>query len=1034
MRLALLAALVLGVSAVSISSNTAAGAAPAAPAATSVAPPSSTPSAAPVAVTGGAALSPARQPLEHLHHTAWTAKDGLAGNVLDIAQTKDGYLWLGTGSGLVRFDGVRFESFESLSGQQLPSRGVHALQAMPDNSLWVGFVEGGAAQIKDGRILRVDSDEPLSTASTRRFSLDGAGVLWAVDGSAVLRFSGQRWETWTVGLPEARGFHPMEMMADRAGNVWVSANTGLFVKALKSDRFIEVPLKGLSFPGMAADPQGRVWIVDMALDRGAMRLPRVPDAGADWDPMPEWQKVPAGINMPLVDDLGYLWFGSANGLARMRPPEKGPFLPGELERVTPASGGVSGNYMLRMSQDREGNVWVGTNAGLDRYRPTRLSQVPFPEPPAAVSMAIDASGAPWFSARDQALFRYGAGLERMDTGIDGAPTFIAMGAQGQRWLGYRSGLREWKDGKLTLLLPPGVENWNFSIINMHVDRDGVVWLVSNGLGFFRYDHGRWERFHQRAGVPKEPPVSLGGAADGTVWVGYLRGRLLRVRGEELKMLTAEEGLRVGTVKAISSRGAHVWAGGDTGVQRLDLPGMPALQGQDGMKLEGITGIVETPNGDLWLNGLTGICHVAAREIDRALSDPAYRVAVTRYDTLDGLPAFAEQAWPLKTAMRSQDGRLWFSTTNGVVTLDPATIRRNERAPDVFVQRVITPDSVFLHPQGGLRLPAGTRDLTLLYTATSLAIPERIRFRYRLVGLDKTWHEADARRSAFYTNLGPGKYRFEVVASNEDGVWGTTPAVADLEIQPLLTERASFRAGIALAVLLAVAWLVRWRTRAAARVEQQRLRVRLEERVRVARDLHDTLLQGFLGLVLRLEAVARAAPRQEPVRTGEELSRLMEVADGLLVEGRDRISDLHRPPAVGTLEEMLAPLGEDLSHHHGLSFELRVEGSSRALPPGLRDQLGLIAREAVFNAFQHSGGTRVTVTVDYAAKDLAVRVEDDGVGIPSEVLAEGGRRGHWGLAGMRARADQAGLEVRIESTPGTLTSVTVILPEAVERAA
>lgn len=1024
MRLALIAALWVGVSVFS----------PAISAATARANTAATAEKAVAASTAGAP-TPVRQPLAHLHHTAWTAKDGLAGNVLDIAQTTDGYLWLGTGSGLMRFDGVRFESFESLAGQALPSRGVHALQAMPDNSLWIGFVEGGAAQVKDGRVLRVDQDSPLSTASTRRFALDQDGTLWAVDGSAVLRFTGQRWVAWSEGLPQPRGFHPMEMLADRAGNVWVSANQGLFVKPRKSDRFMQVPISDLSFPGLAVAPDGRVWVSDAAQGRGVLRLPDVPAAGSAWGPLRDWRQVAGGITRPFFDGQGHLWHGNGDGIARVTPPPTGPLVPGALERVAPSSGGVSGYYLLSALQDREGNVWIGTNAGLDRFRATRLSQVPFPEAPAAVSMAVDASGVPWFSAHERGLFRFGASLERVDTGVPGAPTYIAMDAQGDRWLGYRSGLREWKDGtKPTLRLPPEAPEWNFSVINLHVDPQGVVWMVCNGMGFFRYDHGRWERFHQRPGVPKEPPVSLGSDDTGTVWIGYLGRRLLRVRGDELTMLTAKDGLQVGTVKSITSRGAHVWAGGDAGLQRLDLPGMPAIRVRDGAGLEGITGIVETAQGDVWLNGLTGITRITASEIQRALGDATYRVAVTRFDTLDGLPAFAEQAWPLRTAMETPDGRLWFSSTNGVVAVDPATLRRNERAPEVFVQRVATPDQTFLDMKAGLSLPPGTRDLTLVYTATSLAIPERVRFRYRLVGLDTAWQDAGARRSAFYTNLGPGKYRFEVVASNEDGVWGTTPAVAELEIQPTLTERAAFRAGLGLAVLVAVALLVRWHTRATARVDQERLRARLEERVRVAQDLHDTLLQGFLGLVLRMQAVARAVPRQAPERTSEDLDRLMAVADDLLVEGRDRISDLHRPPAAGPVEEMLGPLGEDLSRHHGIAFELRVEGTPRVLPPALRDQLGLIAREALFNAFQHSKGTRVAVTVDYSGADLQVSVDDDGVGIPAEVLAGGGRHGHWGLPGMLARATRAGMQVTIDRVDDQTTRVRVRVPGAVERGA
>lgn len=986
----------------------------------------------PLLAAPAAAQAGAPQALAHLHHTAWGAKDGLAGQILAIAQTRDGYLWLGTGSGLMRFDGARFEAFEAIAGERLPSRAVHALQAMPDNSLWVGYIDGGFSQLRDGRILRSERPSEQAGGTVRRFGLARDGTLWAVTGRALLRRDGTSWAEIgeADGYPQQRGVASMDLRVDPADNVWVASNQGVYVKAAGQRRFERIAIDGLDFAPLAVAPDGRVWASDTTRSRGLARLPRPGVAG---DPLEDWHPAPRSLFAPMFDRDGQLWYGADGALARERPLPAGGSAVAAVERIDAQVGGLSGNRMLFGLQDREGNVWIGTNAGLDRFRPTKLARLEFPKRPSGISMATGARGDIWFAVRDQALFRLDGSLRALPTGELGAPDTLAGSRDGGAWLGYRTGLRRLTpDGRLERHGPPDVKDWNFSIINLHEDPSGTLWMVANGMGFFRYANGQWERFHRRPGVPQEPPRSLGSDAQGRLWAGYAGGRLLRIDGERLALLTPADGIRVGTVKSVTARGPRVWIGGDNGVQLVSAPGMPLLQAQDRGALEGVTGIVETAAGDLWLNGDAGIAHVEAAQLRRALAEPGYRLRVTRYDTLDGLPGLSEQAWPLRTALQTPDGKLWFALVNGVVTLDPAAIPRNALAPLVHVQRVVGSSPSQGAPgeageAGEGRLPAGTIDLHIDYTATSLAVPERVQFRYRLVGQDRDWQDAGTRRRAFYTNLAPGRYRFEVQAANEDGVWSAAPALHAFEIPPTPTQTLWFRIGLALAALVLLALALRYRARKSARRAQERLTVRLQERKRISQDIHDTLLQGFHGLVLRLEAIAAALGKRPPAQSRRELDEVLDLAEQVIAEGRDRIAELRLAPPGARLEDMIEPLGQALARYRDAEFRLGVQGRPRPLQAALHDQIGLIAREALFNAFQHAEARRIEVEVDYGEAAYRVVVRDDGKGLPAEVLAGRAVPGHWGLPGMRERVERIGGLLRLGSDPAGGTSIEVSVP-------
>jgi signal transduction histidine kinase len=468
----------------------------------------------------------------------------------------------------------------------------------------------------------------------------------------------------------------------------------------------------------------------------------------------------------------------------------------------------------------------------------------------------------------------------------------------------------------------------------------------------------------------------------------------------------------------------VWVGGSDGVALFANGRFRAVTGEGGAPIRGVSGMVETRAGELWMNGADGITRISKGELDLLLGDPEHAPTVQRFDTEDGLDGVPRQVRPLPTMIEASDGKLWFSTSAGLYWIDPAHIERNRLPPPVLIRAVRAGDKSFDVTED-MHLPQRTTSLAITYAALSLAIPERVHFRYRLDGVDDTWQDAGTRRQAFYTQLGPGHYRFHVIAANDDGVWNETGATLDFSIQPAFFETTWFRAACLVLMLALLYALYRWRLRVAKARMQDKLQERLAERERIARELHDTLLQSVNGLVLRFETATQKLAKSEPVRPMFEAA--LEHADEVLIEGRDRVLDLRMSGTAVGLTNALTNAGRDLSQHHAAQFDAVTLGLPRELHPVVSDEVLQIAREALLNAFRHAGATGVEVTLDYAEPELRLSVRDDGCGIDAQVLAAGGRPGHWGLASMRERAHKIGAQLEIHSEHARGTRIELAVP-------
>jgi signal transduction histidine kinase len=450
-----------------------------------------------------------------------------------------------------------------------------------------------------------------------------------------------------------------------------------------------------------------------------------------------------------------------------------------------------------------------------------------------------------------------------------------------------------------------------------------------------------------------------------------------------------------------------------------------VKGKNGEIFRRISGIVETGNGDLWLNALDGAYHVQSAELVRAQGDPSYEVAFQFFGQDDGRIGMADRVRPLPTLVKSDDGRLWFSTTTAVSWLSPQTIIRNTVVPTVVIDTIS--DGEIRYPAtGNAELRPLTHRVEIDYTAASLTNPRRVHFQYKLDGVDNEWQDAGGRRSAFYTNLGPGHYRFHVRAFNEDGVVSGENSGIAFAIRAAWYQTMIFKVlcGVSVLALLLALHLLRMRQERSR--FQMRMEARNDERDRIARDLHDTLLQSVQGLIMHFQSVAVRIPDGQPTRVALEVA--LDSADKVVAEARGRVLDL-RSRMCGDLREVLEQTGVELTADQNMRFKILIEGRPRDLTSQAYWEVLSIAKEAMFNAYQHSNGTLLEAEIAYLSSALRVRLRDNGVGILEEVL-QAGRPNHWGISGMRERADKISAKLSIWSREGEGCEIELLVPACV----
>lgn len=966
-------------------------------------------------------------------HDYWGLKEEAPDFITSLAQTSDGYLWLASPHGLVRFDGVRFERFRPPPGTELLSTNITTVFAPPSGGLWIGYRFGGFSFLSGGRLTNYVE---ASTGSIVGFVQDRHGIVWAFTTSGVWKFDHSQWQR--LGT-DWNGPAAVDTMAfDRDGILWVIAGNTLLDLPVGARQFAQADgdLSTAVSPGyfgFTLDADGFVVTSKSWRPRGA------PENGG-----PPAYPLLKSRTRQLVDRARGLWVLFRGATGHLWPEgsledalSKASWQLGKQVGsdgthpwmlVSSASSRID-NYDIDVAAelaDREGNVWLG-GKGLHRFFYKPFVQVDLGSLVGSAGIASDGQGGVWVGGQPSPLFHLHAGSEVVTETKTGVLVLncVHSATDGTLWIGAgSSGLwhytgRDW----VFIDLPPEVADKRLFLQAITQDRRGGAWVSLGRHGLYRYADGVWTPYGGRNDIPKTGVVSEFTDTAGRVWFGFTKNQLAVLDGDNLRILGTEQGLRVGNVLVIAGRGPDVWIGGEFGLQRYSNGRLLSISAVDNQMLYGISGIIERANGDLWLNGITGVFHISQPEVSRALQDPAYRVTGEHFGVREGLPGYAAQIRPLSTAIESTDGRLWFAVNNGVVWLDPNNAQHPAPALPVTIQSV-SADDKYYDLGAPLRFPSHTSTVEINYVSVSLSAPEAVRYRYKLQETDNDWREVRTAEPVTFRNLAPGSYHFVVASSNTNGAWSDKVATVNFSIAPAFYQTTWFRLAMVATALLLVVGLYRLRLRQATSRLKVRFDERLAERTRIARELHDTLLQTVQGSKLVADDALEQSKDANQMRSAlEKLSGWLGQATQ---EGRAALNSL-RTSIVETndLAAALRRVTEECVIDGSMAVKFSATGSRRDMHPVARDEIYCIGYEAIRNACEHAAASELEIALSYA-QELTLRVSDNGVGMEPAVVREG-RAGHFGLQGMRERAERIGSKLTIVSAPNSGTEMTLMVP-------
>ncbi|UNU44465.1 hypothetical protein EAO27_18440 [Sphingopyxis sp. YF1] len=967
------------------------------------------------------ALDPDRG-IDQYRHTRWTRDDGAPAPIHAIAQTRDGYLWLASGDGLFRFDGIAFERMDA--DVEDATGGPRTLLVTKNGDLWTSYSASGRfAVYRRGKLSFVPT--PRFDGEVVHMIQTPDGDIWAAIGQVGRPLLRYRNGAWTEVQPTA-GFgrdSNTGLAVTRDGALWVAYRDKIFRKQNGSDRFELV----ISQPGMrshlATDSEGRLWA------RDTLGVRPVTGPGGRWSGKPAafsypTEKVRRGFTIRFDKD-GNLWVARrGDGIERLRLPSAlGPGHAPAPSTEFLAADGLTSDATLAVFEDREGNIWVATSLGLDRFRNANVATEKALTKPAAFGdiLHVARDGSVIIAQADSIYRARAHAAPELLEGGTAEPEAVCDGPGGAIWVVLADRILAISGtSRRSLARPSGTET---GIYACGLDRWGRMWMTAAGSGLYRQTASGWFNIPAKPEKQEFYPTQLvRDPAQGDVWMIWGTDRFARLEAEGQTLVTANRP-SLGTIYTMAPAQTGILIAGADRIGRLKDGRITALGFDRVPGLRGVNGIAQTATGETWALGYQGFVRMRSADFERALTDPQFTAPHRVFDFVDGLPdRYARQS--MQSLVQGGDGRIWGATLAGTVWIDPAHIQANKLPPPVAIGTLIAGGVKYFDPDQ-VRLPAGSSSLTFGFAALSLGVPERVQIRYRLEGQDADWIDPGGRRQASYTNLGPGTYRFRVIAANEDGIWNRKGAVLEVTIPPTFLQSIWFKmlAALVLLALGAAAYLFRVR-QLEARL-QGRFDVRIAERERIARELHDTLLQGFQALMLQFKAGVNRLPASERKPLDEALAR----AQGVLVEGRDRVRDLRAPRSDAGLETVLLDLARDITAGSGIDVRMASEGTPHGLHPIAFEEIERICEEAIRNVVHHSEAGTLRIDLLWGARDLKLALRDDGKGIPEDVASQGSRSGHYGLVGMRERAERIGADLTVSSRPGSGTEVVLSIPAA-----
>lgn len=950
----------------------------------------------------GLCLDPDRALVQYIH-TSWGVDAGLQ-SVRKIRQTPDGYLWLGTRGGLVRFDGIRFKVFGVGTDDGLESSTMQDLLVDSDGSLWMATLGGGIAHFKDGRFRSYTSRNGLPSDDIMSMYRARDGVLWAGTRSGkVARLKQDVFETVSLEIPAV----PITAFAEKDSALWITT-FGAGVYRLRGSNLSNLSTKqALPDPrvaGLCFDSSGALWFAGR---RGLSSW-----NGISFVPHPVVARAVDYAIGCIEDRDKNLWIATSTGLFR--------FTNGRIEKLD-RDFGLSASFASEVFEDREGNVWVGTRGGIDRLRDAPVRA--FSERDGLISspgpLLAREDGAVW-TASSSGVARIAAGaISTWHTKTTAPIPYTLLSLPGDSiFLGTERGGFRWRPSGIT----PIPELRSMDIRSAWRARDGTIWLgTANGLL-----HWNPPNAPQRI-LADVSIAAVTEDGDGTIWAGSnLGGGLYRTDGKTVERFGPEQGLRSPNVYTVfADSEGRIWIGSMGGLSWFHQGKLVTVSSRNGLPSDQVVTLTEDRFGRLWFSGYGGLASIERQSLDAFAEGKQSRLNPTIYSKADGFNFVNSVVSAFPAGVRGADGQLWFSGAAGVaqVTPPPPGQARN-RDFTVFVEQVRI-DGEHEQASGDLRLPPGARSLEFEYTAIALSTPEAIRFRYQLEGVDLDWVDAGTRRVAYYHNLRPGHFRFRVQASASEGHWQEASAIVVQQL-PFFYQTPWFVA-LMLAAGGSLTWTVhRFRVQNALQQMLARSEERTQERIRIAQELHDTVVQAIAGSTMLVENASEKVPDTLPVVKGI-LLRALDQLDSALSQSRTALAGLR--DSVGEADDLPRALAALKSKaNDAAEFRVVTTGESGAIHPVIRYEVYRIASEAILNAFQHSDATSFVVDLSFV-DDLRLTVRDNGRGIEGEFLNQG-RNGHFGLQGMKERAEQMGASLEISSRAGYGTEVTLTVPERI----
>ena len=945
--------------------------------------------------------------------TSWGQRDGYPlGSTWAIVQDEDGYLWLGTDAGLLRFDGVRFLPWTPPGTDPQLRGSIRSLLAARDGSLWIGYGEAGRlVRMHDGQSRIFGEAEGLPRVAVTSLVEDANQGVWATSSRGLFSWNGDRFQRVgpELGLPDAPVY---DVRLDQQQRLVVGTGAGVFRRGASS-RFEQLVSahEGVS-RSLSEDRDGRLYVTDAVI--GFRPIGGADDVASD----------------PLRKGRGYvlyhdsrdnLWVGTlGQGLWRLRDGGRaGNFV---IERTIELTG-LSSDGVLSLMEDRDGNLWAGTSEGLNRLMPRRITRVTDLGLVTGVEAAPD--GQVWVGTIDE-LMRFSASdtqkpLARVR--LAGSRLRTMHADTGALWAVTNRGIVR-LDGRETALRPvAGTESLR-QVGALTTDDRGTLWLYDQMQGLFTLRGGVLEPFALPDQRRSDHIVLMHSDSTQRVWIAFASGQLGEITARSIRFHDTTTGFQPSLVHTIhEDRDGVIWFARSDGLMRYANGSFVTMTRDTGFPLRNVTGLVEDQDRNFWIGSTLGIARFSRSELEKPWTGTSGTMQYTLFDRSDGIASTPRSSYSLgRPVTRAHDGRLWFVTGAGVTIIDPKTLQAIRPPAPVRVERVIVDDDT-LSAAPGLTLPARSSRLQIDYTVVNLTSPLRTHFRYRLDGFDADWIPAGTQRRAYYTNLPPRRYRFLVVASNSEGT-PLSETAWDFSIAPMFYQTRWFWAVVAGALALA-GWGA-WRLR--LRQVRREFSLLLHERTRLSREIHDTLLQSLVGVALQFDALAGELPASAR-RTREQLVRMRRQVEEHIREARHSIWNLRSPTLRRRdLAGALRSFAEQAATPAGITVDVDVDGAPLKRVPHVEEQLLRIGQEAITNAVRHSGAQLIRVRLEYQPDEVTLSVTDDGRGFDYAGL-HSEPDGHYGLVTMRERAAEIGGTLQISSATPTGTVIRAIVPQA-----